>query len=154
MELYVVRHAAAEEPDEARWPDDERPLTEKGASEFVSLVAKLDELPDRFDLIASSPLLRARQTADLLFEETGARRRDQWYEMRPEAEPRETIKRILKEGPEQLAIVGHQPHIGRLLSLLTTGIDAEGRFRKGAIALVEFEPSQEPAGRVRWTFAP
>ena len=65
-ELYLVRHAiAAERGDE--WPDDtKRPLTERGISRFKEVVRGLRRLDVPLDEIFTSPLVRARQTADLL----------------------------------------------------------------------------------------
>ena len=65
-ELYLVRHGiAAERGDD--WPDDtKRPLTERGVSRFKESVGGLKELDGIIDEIFTSPLVRARQTADLL----------------------------------------------------------------------------------------
>ncbi|HET9361040.1 MAG TPA: phosphoglycerate mutase family protein, partial [Vicinamibacterales bacterium] len=65
-ELYLVRHAIAAERGEA-WPDDDtRPLTERGIARFKEGVAGLGRLDAVIDEILTSPLVRARQTADLL----------------------------------------------------------------------------------------
>ncbi len=65
-ELYVVRHAIAAERG-ADWPDDDkRPLTEKGIARFKDGVAGLTWLDVVLDEIFTSPLVRAKQTADLL----------------------------------------------------------------------------------------
>ena len=65
-ELYLVRHAiAAERGDE--WPDDsKRPLTERGIARFRECITGLSKLDVAIDEIFSSPLIRAKQTAELL----------------------------------------------------------------------------------------
>src|SRR6185503_19145857 len=65
-ELYLVRHAIAAERGE-EWPDDtKRPLTERGIQRFREAAAGLKGLEVRIDEIFTSPLVRAKQTADLL----------------------------------------------------------------------------------------
>ncbi|HEY2827752.1 MAG TPA: histidine phosphatase family protein, partial [Pirellulales bacterium] len=67
MLLYIVRHAVAEERDETRWPDDsERPLTEEGVKRFGKLLKRLSDIRFAPEVIASSPLVRCRQTAELI----------------------------------------------------------------------------------------
>ena len=66
VELYIVRHAIAAERG-PEWPDDDkRPLTERGIDRFKEVVAGLVFLDVQIDVIFSSPLLRAQQTAEFL----------------------------------------------------------------------------------------
>src|SRR5258706_7668086 len=65
-ELYLVRHGVAEERGDA-WPDDaKRPLTDEGISRMRKVTRGLAELGVSLDLILTSPLVRARQTAEIL----------------------------------------------------------------------------------------
>ena len=69
MLLYIVRHAWAEERDDSIWPGDlERPLTDKGKKRFAQVVKKLVEAEFAPAVIATSPLARCRQTAELIRE--------------------------------------------------------------------------------------
>jgi hypothetical protein len=71
--LYIVRHAIAEERGEA-YPDDElRPLSAKGMAKFRKAAKGLAKFGVTVDHVLSSPLVRARQTADILVEEIGGR---------------------------------------------------------------------------------
>ena len=66
LEVYLVRHAVAAERG-PRFPDDRlRPLTEGGVDKFTRAVAGLARLGVTLDVVLTSPLVRARQTADLL----------------------------------------------------------------------------------------
>src|SRR5262249_40103762 len=68
FELYLVRHAIAAERG-SRWPDDTlRPLTREGISRFKDVVKEVARLGLMLDVIFTSPLTRARQTAELLAE--------------------------------------------------------------------------------------
>ena len=72
MELYLVRHAIAEERDPRRWPDDaQRPLSERGRARFARAAAGLRTLGVEVDLLLSSPYARAWATAEILSEEAG-----------------------------------------------------------------------------------
>ena len=65
-ELYLVRHAIAAERG-GDWPDDDkRPLTQRGVARFKEAVEGFNKLDDGIDEIFTSPLVRARQTAELL----------------------------------------------------------------------------------------
>ncbi len=67
MELYIVRHAWAGHFGDPQWPDDtKRPLTEKGKKRFAVMADILVERGVEPTLIAASPMLRCRQTADIL----------------------------------------------------------------------------------------
>src|ERR1700690_274518 len=69
MLLYIIRHAWAEERDPQQWPDDsQRPLTADGQKRFNKLLKKLTDVRFAPSIIASSPLLRCRQTAELIAE--------------------------------------------------------------------------------------
>ncbi len=71
MKLYIVRHAIAFPHGTPDMPDDERPLTEEGIQKMRQAAAGLRSLEYVPELILTSPLIRARQTADILLEEFG-----------------------------------------------------------------------------------
>ena len=65
MHLYLIRHGIAAEPEEYD-TDSERPLTKEGERKTRKIAQRLYELEIQFDLILTSPLLRAQQTAAVL----------------------------------------------------------------------------------------
>ena len=71
VQLHFLRHAHAGDPAKWSGPDDLRPLSAKGRHQAEALGRHLDGLGQRFDLIVSSPLVRARQTAELVGERLG-----------------------------------------------------------------------------------
>src|SRR5260221_325312 len=72
MLLYLVRHAIADDPDPARWPDDrDRPLTEDGEKKFRKVAEGLARLVPSVDVLLSSSLVRAWQTAVILQKRAG-----------------------------------------------------------------------------------
>lgn len=124
MRVYVVRHAKAEQGE----PDDLRPLAKKGRKQARELRKQLADV--RFDAIISSPLLRARETAELLAGgpiETDAR-------LGPGADA-DDVRAVVVGRGETVMIVGHQPDCGRIVAGLTGG--AEPPFPTCGMAIVE-----------------
>jgi phosphohistidine phosphatase len=67
MLLYLVRHGVAFDADPTQWPDDrDRPLTPDGEKKFREVAAGLATLAPTVDVVLSSPLVRAWQTAQIL----------------------------------------------------------------------------------------
>jgi phosphohistidine phosphatase len=159
MELYLVRHAIAEDRDAVRWPDDaERPLTAKGAASFGRAARGLRRIVPEVDVVLSSPYARAWQTAEILQREAG------W----PAAEPCDALEALrapddaldpLRDRRERgsVVLVGHEPNLSLLASLLLTG-DADAlplELKKGAVALLAFAAEPAPARAVlRWSMSP
>ena len=72
MDLYLVRHAIAEDRDHARWPDDaDRPLSAKGIERFEREARGLATLVPDVDILLASPFSRAWHTAEILTKEAG-----------------------------------------------------------------------------------
>jgi phosphohistidine phosphatase len=154
--LYLVRHAIAEEAGSA-WPDDEvRPLSAEGRKKWRKAAAGLALLVPSLDLVVSSPLLRARQTADLLAAAWASPPPVEDLEaLRPEGPPHTVLKRLRQRGlPARVALVGHEPSISRLAAALLDA-QAEIAFRKGAVMAVTSQGlgSRGP-GRLEWYATP
>ena len=158
LSVYVVRHAFAGHADASRWPDDaRRPLTPDGIRRFRAAAAGLRTLAPAVDAVLSSGHARAWETAELLHEVTG------WPEPR-EAPALESGKPAgsaidLLRGHDggSVALVGHEPYLSRLTSLLCAG-DEEAlglELKKGAVVLLELDGEPRPGRAVlRWAVAP
>ena len=158
MELLIVRHAIASERDAQRWPDDtQRPLSARGvrrARQAARGVRKLVQRPAR---VLSSPLLRARQTAAILTECAGWPRASISPLLGPEATAAAVLALLARSQETCIAVVGHQPALGRLLGCCLTGNGARGAFelRKMGIAVVGFDGAPRPGhGALRWLVPP
>jgi phosphohistidine phosphatase len=154
-QIYVVRHAIAEERGEA-YPDDGlRPLTARGAAKFRKVASGLAAMNVSIDRILSSPLVRARQTADILAEELGDH--PQVTEI-PALEPDGTFDALgaaLEDFRRfhSIALVGHEPSIG-LLGARLIGSRTPLEFKKGGVCRVDLDAlPPSGTGRLRW-FAP
>src|SRR5215510_12674740 len=151
-ELYLVRHAVAEERGDA-WPDDaKRPLTEDGMARMRKAARGLARIGVTIDVVLTSPLVRARQTAEIVAEamqprptlvSTDALSPGGGYA----AIVAELEKHVRKT---RLALVGHEPGIGELAARLIGSRHAI-EFKKGAVCRIDVEtvPPAGP-GDLRW----
>jgi len=140
VEIWLLRHAKAEEGQPAT-PDEERALTPGAREKMRSAAREIARLEPKLDAILTSPLLRARQTAEpvaraLSLEgavfETDA--------LSPDADPKDILREIEKRRLGRVLAVGHMPHLGKLLGYLLTGrSNTLVEIKKGALARVEFE---------------
>ncbi len=160
MKLVLVRHADA--GDRLKWrragrPDEDRPLSKKGRNQAKVLARRMRFLFKNADLVLTSPLVRALETAEIL-QEKSARARPKRLrlvevdELKPLTAPEVTLEKVKTfKAQKILVMVGHEPHLGRFLSFILTGRGHESfDISKGAIALVEFEGEIEK-GRGRLT---
>lgn len=140
MELLLVRHGEAV-PTAGAATDGARALSASGRAQMRGVARALGRLGLRLDRLHHSPLLRAVESAQLL---TGALKGPTRVDPGLAVAPSESLLRGL--GGERLALVGHEPHLGRLATVLLRGWSAvEGRpaalaLRKGAVAWLEGEP--------------
>ena len=156
IELYLIRHGLAAERGDA-WPDDsKRPLTHKGIARLRREAAALNHLGVSFDQILSSPLVRARQTAEVLADGLATRPPLAVVEaLSPGATAAQAIEELGKHARrKRIALVGHEPNMGELAARL---IGARGpfEFKKGAICRIDVDtlPPARP-GRLRWFASP
>jgi len=138
MNLYLLRHGVADEPDASgNMADADRPLTNKGERRTLATAQALRRLEIGFDLILSSPYLRARQTAEILADALDLRKRLEFCEtLAPGGKLRKLITEISSRQPEpkSLLLVGHEPALSRLATLLIWGEAGPGiTLKKGAL---------------------
>ncbi len=139
---YLIRHAIAAERGPA-WPDDTlRPLTPDGARRMTRGVAGLAALDVRIEQVVTSPLVRARQTADLVA--AGLRRANAGStpvvvlpELAPDTPPEQVMPALAKVTRAMtVALVGHEPDLGDLAAWLI-GAERPIPFRKGAVCRID-----------------
>ena len=125
MKLYLLRHAIAEDPDPGKYPDDsQRPLTRGGHEKMMKIALALHKLDKRIDLILSSPFLRACQTAEIAqkYLHLNKDRLVLIDQLAPLGAPSDLIAEIqAKYMFESLLLVGHEPDLSRLISMLISG---------------------------------
>jgi phosphohistidine phosphatase len=156
MLLVVIRHAIAlsrEEFAQVGEDDSLRPLTPDGRRKMEAAAKGLHRLVPEVDVIAASPLTRAQQTARIVAARYGGMSVSTTRALDPES-PLPNFLQWLRDRPRgTLAVVGHEPHLGTLVTWLLTGLE-ESRvpMRKGAACLLEF-PGRPAAGEARLHWA-
>lgn len=159
MKLLIVRHGQAGDRDEfaaTGQPDELRPLTRDGVREMKAVARALRRAVPTIDRIATSPLVRARETADVIAKAYGISIIDT-DALRPDA-PNDEFERWAKRGAagDVTAIVGHEPHLSGLAAwLIGRSGDARLALKKGGACLMEFDALPERGGgTLRWLLAP
>lgn len=155
-QLYLIRHGVAAERGDA-WPDDtQRPLTDAGVRRLRKTASGLTRIGITFDIILSSPLVRARQTAEIL--SAGLRPHPQiavTETLSPGGAYAATIDELARHARRRrIALVGHEPGLGALAARLI-GARQALEFKKGAIARIDVPALPlTGAGRLRWFATP
>jgi phosphohistidine phosphatase len=150
MKLYLLRHATA---DDIASSDAERELTSEGEEEARIAGAALAELGAKPKHIFSSPLVRARQTAEIASKSLSHAGK---VEILDELENGETTVSLLKAlkpygSANEILLVGHIPSLSEHLAGLIGAKSAEGLpLGKGTVACVELEQLRIGAGQLRW----
>jgi phosphohistidine phosphatase len=141
MKLYILRHGEAAEHGDPRYKENERPLTPRGIQRTRQLAHALDVMGIHFDRILSSPLVRAKQTAEIV-----GRRMKQPVELTDALTPSGNMKALVEQigairpVPENVVLVGHEPYLSGFISLLCIGgPDLPIRLKKGALCRLEVE---------------
>lgn len=157
IQLYLVRHAIAAERG-PKYPDDRlRPLTVAGKKKFAHSVPGLIEMGVVVDFVLTSPLVRARETAQILA--AGLKPKPAIAEVEalaPGGRPQAILEAIKTHARRcrRLALVGHEPDLGELAARL---LAARGNieFKKGGVALIEVSGATPGGpGTLRWMLTP
>lgn len=138
--LYLVRHADALDAEQ----DELRPLSPKGCAQIAALAKFLARTAAfRPEEIWHSPLVRARETAHLLAQHLRLKTPlAEMPDLRPEDDPAATVRR-LKKARRPVAVVGHEPHLSALASLLVRGTAEPPVFVMKKSAVLALEPAGE-----------
>lgn len=121
MNLYIIRHAIAVDEATAEYElDSERPLTDKGRRKMRQIAKGLCDIGVEFDLILSSPYVRARETAEILADVFKTKKRIMISSnLVPMANPEHLIAEINENYVvDSIAVVGHEPYLSDLVALL------------------------------------
>jgi phosphohistidine phosphatase len=162
MYLYIVRHAIAEDrdPNSTEEQDSQRPLTDAGRKKFRRIAEALNGLETKIDLILTSPYLRAVDTARILRKELGLGKQQlvQIDDLAPGGDASRLMTEIgsnySKAG--NVALVGHEPGLSRLVSVLLSGDpDIPITLKKGGVCCLSIEkPEYGPCATLVWLLAP
>lgn len=160
MKLLVIRHGAAMDQEEFAQTgesDELRPLTRDGKREMKKIAKGIAKNVKQIDLLATSPLVRGRQTGDIVADEVGVEQQEVTDVLKPEAALEEFVNWCEPHAEKKLvAIVGHEPHLSSLVTWLISG-NRESRIelKKGGACLIEFDGgAKHDSGTLAWLLTP
>ncbi len=154
--LYLVRHGIAVAHGTPDVPEDDRPLTSEGEQRLRQVGRGLRRLGVKLDRIVTSPLPRARQTAEIVADALGRadRLEDSSDALRPGATAASIRDWLATRTEDELMIVGHNPSLTELAWLLVAGEHAPpiGELKKGGLAALVAGP--DASHQLDWLATP
>ncbi len=160
MDLYLLRHAIAEERGKATVTTDaERPLTTEGRKKLREIAAGMAREGCLPAVILASPYVRARDTALLVAEvQGGGVEVVLSAALAPGAPPERLLAELNQKhaAARVILLVGHEPDLGELVASLITGRESAGiRIKKGGLAKLQVETPVTPGGAtLEWLLTP
>lgn len=148
MHLYFLRHGEADWPNWNK-PDDERPLTDFGKKEVRQVAKFLGRLKVKPDLVVTSPLPRASQTAKIASEQLKTKLRVD-EALQPGFGISELQTMLKRHRAKVLLLVGHEPDFTNVISALTGALL---KLPKAGVALLDANPESDE-GKLLWLFPP
>ncbi len=158
MKIYLIRHAIA--GDRMQWAGDDglRPLTPKGMKKMRQIVKGLKNLRISLDYLFTSPLVRARETAEIVAQGIRVKGEIQELEaLEPDGIPSELLSSLNRlENEAYVGLVGHEPHISRTISYFLSGnYTACITVKKGGVAAFEADkPLSAQRIELKWLLEP
>jgi len=158
MKIVIIRHGTAEELETKSGRDDaSRNLTKEGRKKMAKAAKGLVRITPKVDLIATSPLIRAVQTGEIVAKAYRGTRTLQIAALSPRKPPANLIEWLNAHPPDAtVALVGHEPHLSTVIGWLTTGLqESFVVLKKGGAALIEAETPVAPGrGKLHWLTKP
>ncbi len=158
MFLFIVRHAIAVPHGTPGVPEDDRPLTEEGIEKMKKVAVGLKGLNVRPDIILTSPLVRARQTADILRRTLGGKVPPVTCDALSPSGNRQEVYQALQQHSklDSVVLVGHQPSLGEIAGEVAWGSPEKYvELKKGGVCCIQIDDLQPiPRGTLVWLATP
>lgn len=160
MQLLIIRHAIAEDKEafaKTGRPDTERPLTKHGRAVMVRVARGLARQVRSIDVLAASPLVRAAQTASIVAKTYGGLSIDTVPALAPQSAPAAFAAWLrTKRDAKVVAAVGHEPHLGTLVTWLVSGLrESHVTLDKGGACMLEIDGAPGARGATLiWSLPP
>jgi phosphohistidine phosphatase len=157
MIVYLLRHAIAVSRGTGNYPNDDRPLTDAGRKKMAAAAQGMRNILGRIDVIYSSPLSRAFETASMA---AAALRQNSKVAAQPfllpDVEPEKVVQHLgaLKNGTA-LLLVGHEPQLSGIASVLLRCDRRSIEMKKGSLCCIEIDsPPKGKQGTLLWHLRP
>jgi phosphohistidine phosphatase len=153
MEIYILRHGDAE-PHDPSIDDRERELTSKGRRDVRTVVEQAKRAKFAPQVILTSDLVRARQTAEIAGSVLDCNRVEEINVLRPEFPPNEVWKEVaVRSDVEEVMLVGHEPQFSQLVAFLLEASVAVD-VKKGSLIRISVSRRGSPRGILKWMLTP
>lgn len=154
MILYFLRHGLAGSREEWKGDDALRPLTKKGMKNMVSQAKRIKEMELSLDLIITSPLARAFQTADIVADELDMSEKLVQDERLSPGFGIDDLVKVLQSYPDtnNIMLVGHEPDFSQTVSALIGG--SRLVIKKGGLARIDVISADPLQGELVWLLPP
>lgn len=158
LDLFVLRHGEAGVPLDDPSKDDNRPLSREGRRETEEVARSMSKLGIELELIASSPIPRAFQTAEVVAREYKKQNKlETWNELKYSAETESLYHKLASQKPgSSILIVGHEPHLSNMIAEIIAGTSQVNLVLKKSglarLGILSFKP--KITGELRWLLTP
>lgn len=154
-----MRHGEAGKRIPSGSKDSERPLTVAGQGEVEEVAKAIARLGVRFDFVATSPLKRARQTAEVVAKVLKVKKSsvEEWNDLKPESRRVELYRKLSQFKPESsILVVGHEPYLSTMISeIVFDGGSGRIIMKKTGLAKITIKTFQPKVrGELRWLLTP
>jgi phosphohistidine phosphatase len=137
MEIYLLRHGKAGERSSKYPDDDKRPLTKEGIEEMRREASGLRKIVTDFDVILTSPLTRAFQTAEIVAK-AYRHKLEICNELSPETFSTKLLKRLESyKNKQRVLLVGHEPDLSIFAAALLKVKESFIEFKKGGLCRID-----------------
>lgn len=160
MKLFLLRHGIAVDPGTSGiHKDSDRFLTPEGETEMASVTRAMEKLELSWDVILSSPYVRARQTAEIVAKNIDLKKYLKFSpHLASEGDPQKLIEEIRSEysRARSILLVGHEPYMSGLISMLVTGrADSDVTMKKGGLCKLSLADLQyKKCACLEWLLTP
>jgi phosphohistidine phosphatase len=159
MRIFLIRHGLAEERAEfaaSGLGDEQRPLTDRGRSRMRRGVQGLQRMIPKIEIIATSPYRRAEQTAEIVHRQYPNAALQTLPSLAPGRGPKAVTNWLREQDPlSNVALVGHEPDLSRLIAHLTAGSSRPfTALAKGGLCVLDTDGRPEGGGAVMQALVP
>jgi phosphohistidine phosphatase len=157
MELFILRHGEAGKRSSTSREDSKRSLTESGKKEIEEISKGLNSLEIQLDYIFTSPLLRSKQTAQIVLKNLKCKNQIQELdELKPEGNKLQLYNKLstLKKDSSVL-LVGHEPYLSEMIGEAVSNGSSRINLKKAGLVRIKttsFLPKIQ--GELRWLLVP
>jgi phosphohistidine phosphatase len=156
IDLFILRHGEAGNRMTVVEKDFERPLTPEGRAEMQKIARSLKAIGLQTDRIYTSPLRRARETAEIAAKILEIPTLEEWDELKPDGSKTGLYRKLarLEQNPRPI-LVGHEPYLTSMIGEIIGTTSAKIVLKKGGVAKVRITSfTPRISGELRWLLTP